>query len=289
MLLLLAVAVAAPLRFHVDGTEFANTVYHTVCTTGYMSCSHDIYRRFWHEKYKAAPDDQRHFDAFNKVLDEIVNAAPAPRPQPFLPNDSSGQQGFDIVPRVEAAMFRSRSGADFRRQARKLITAAQADRIAEVLDYFGKRLHPWWVATGQPIVEKHIKDIRSELAKSGAEKTAAQVAAFLEAQPESQDFYLHVVPSPEYEGEHADGTAILSHFALELRHKATGSEAVWIAAHEFTHSMYALAPRARKDALMQQFVEAGDASGQAFYMYLNEAMATAVEILPAERQGQTLD
>jgi hypothetical protein len=200
MLLLFAVAVAAPLHFHVDGTEFANTVYHTVCTTGHMSCSHDIYKRFWYEKYKTAPDDQRHFDAFNEVLDEIVSAAPAPRPLPYLPNDFTYQQGFDIVPRVEATMFGARSAADFRRQARKLITAAQAERIAEVLDYFGKRLHPWWVANGQPIVEKHIKDIQSEFAKSEVEKTAAQVAGFLEAQPESRDFYLHVVPSPEYEG-----------------------------------------------------------------------------------------
>ena len=40
---------------------------------------------------------------------------------------------------------------------------------------------------------------------------------------------------------------------------------------------------------MRQFAEAGDPSGQAFYMYLNETLATAVQILQAERQRQTLD
>src|SRR5215469_17661633 len=59
MLLLFAVAADAPLQFHVDGTEFANAVYHTVCTTGRMSCSRDIYMRFWNEKYKATPEDVR--------------------------------------------------------------------------------------------------------------------------------------------------------------------------------------------------------------------------------------
>ena len=289
MLLLFAVAAVAPLHFHVDATEFANTVYHTVCATGNMICSRDIYSRFWNEKYRVTPDDQRHFDAFDEVVVELVKAAPDPRPLPYMPNDFEFQRGFDIVQRVEATMFGSKSPADFRRQARKLMTVAQAERIGEVLEYFGKRLHPWWVATGQPIVEKHIKDIQTELAKSGVAGTAAQVATFLEAQPESRDFYLHAVPSPEYEGEDAVGTHIRNHFAFELRHAAKGSEAGWVAVHEFTHAVYQLAPASRKDALMRQFVEAGDLSGQAFYMYLNEALATAVEILQAERQGQTLD
>jgi hypothetical protein len=289
MLLLFAVAAAAPLHFHVDATEFANTVYHTVCTTGRMSCSRDIYMRFWNERYKVTPEDGKHFDAFTGVLDELEKAAPAPRPLPYLPNDWEYAPAFEIRPRVVAAMFGSKSPADFRRRARKLMTAAQAERIGEVLEYFGKRLHPWWVATGQPIVAKHIKDIQTEFSKSGVAATAAEVAAFLEARPESRDCYLHAVPSPEYDGDHADGTAIGNHFAVELTHKAKGSDAAWVAIHEFTHAMYQLAPRPRKDALMQQFVEAGDASGQAFYMYLNEALATAVEILQAERQGLTLD
>src|ERR1700730_9826097 len=92
MLLLFAVAVAAPLQFHVDATEFANTVYHTVCTTGRISCSRDIYLRFGNEKYKATPEDGKHFDAFTGVLDKREKAAPAARPLPYLPND------FDYVP-----------------------------------------------------------------------------------------------------------------------------------------------------------------------------------------------
>jgi hypothetical protein len=289
MLLLFAVAAAVPLQFHVDATEFANTVYHTVCTTGRMSCSRDIYMRFWNEKYKATQEDGKHFDAFTGVLDELEKAAPAARPLPYLPNDFEYVPAFEIRQRVAAAMFGSKSPADFRGRARRLMRAAQAERIGEVLEYFGKRLHPWWVTTGQPIVAKHIKDIRTEFAKSGVAGTAAEVAAFLETRPESRDYYLHAVPSPEYDGEHADGTAIGNHFAVELVHKAKGSDAGWVAIHEFTHAMYQLAPGPRKDALMRQFVEAGDASGQAFYMYLNEALATAVEILQAERQEQTLD
>lgn len=289
MLLLLAVAATAPLHFHADATEFANTVYHTACTTGQMVCSRDIYMRFWNDKYRPTPEDGKHFDAFTGVMDELEKAAPAPRPLPYLPNDFEYMRAYEIRQRVLATMFGSKSAADFRRRARRLITASQAERIGEVLEYFGKRLHPWWVATGQPIVAKHFKDIQAEFAKSGVAETAAAAAAFLETQPESREYYLHVVPSPEYDGEHADGTAIRNHFALELVHKGRASDAGWVAAHEFTHAMYQLAPSPRKDALMRQFVEAGDASGQAFYMYLNEALATAVGLLQAERQGHTLD
>lgn len=289
MFLLLAVATVAPLRFHVDATEFANTVYHIACTAGRMNCSRDIYLRFWNETYKAVAEDGKHFDAFTDVLDELEKTAPPARPLPYLPNDFEYFTGFEIRQRVVAEMFAAKSPADFRKRARPLMSAAQADRIAAALDYFGTRLHPWWIATGQPIVAKHIKELETQFAKSGVARTAAEVAAFLETHPESRDYYLHAVPSPEYDGEHADGTAIGNHFALEIMHKMKGADVAWVAVHEFTHAMYQAAPRARKDALMRQFVEANDPSGQAFYMYLNEALATAVEILQAERQGHSLD
>src|ERR1700730_18087852 len=92
MLLLFAMAAAVPLQFHVDATEFANTVYHTVCTTRRMRCSREIYLRFWKEKYKGTPEDGKHFDASTGVVDELEKAAPAARPLPYLPND------FDYVP-----------------------------------------------------------------------------------------------------------------------------------------------------------------------------------------------
>src|SRR6202000_772813 len=44
-----------------------------------------------------------------------------------------------------------------------------------------------------------------------------------------------------------------------------------------------------KDALMRQFVESGDLSANPFYMYLNEAMATAVELVFSGRNGRTVE
>src|SRR5215472_9665136 len=129
MLLLLAFAVHAPLRFHVDATEFANTVYHTVCTTGQMSCSRDIYMRFWNEKYNATPEDRKHFDAFTGVMGELQKAAPAPRPLPYLPNDFEYMPAFNTQQELVAAMFGSKSPADFRRRSRRLMTTAQAERV----------------------------------------------------------------------------------------------------------------------------------------------------------------
>lgn len=119
-----------------------------------MSCSCDIYMRFWNEKYKATPEDVRHLDAFTGVRDELERAVRAARQLPYLPNDFGYLPAFEIRQRVVAAMFGSKSPADFRRRVRRLMTAAQAERVGEVLEYFGKRLHPWWVATGQPIVSE---------------------------------------------------------------------------------------------------------------------------------------
>jgi hypothetical protein len=93
----------------VDATEFANTVYHTVCATGRMSCSRDIYMRFWNEKYKATPEDGKHFDAFTAVLDELEKAEPAARSLPYLPNDFEYVPAFEIRQRVVAAITQPRA------------------------------------------------------------------------------------------------------------------------------------------------------------------------------------
>ncbi len=283
-----AVAGVAPLHFHFDATEFANAAYHTACVTGRLSCSRDLYQRFWNEKYHVTPEDGKRFDEFGAIFDRLESAAGPGRQMPFMPNDFTAFTGGRIRERVVAAMA-SKSAAEFRKRAAAFAAPDQARKLAEILAYFEQRLRPWWIETGQPIVKQRLAGIEKQLRTSGAPELAAEVAGFLETRPASRDYYLHAVPSPYYDGEHADGTAVLNQFCVEIIHRLKPEDMGWVAVHELTHSLYEQAPQDRKDALMRQFVESGDPSAHPFYMYLNEAMATAVELVFSERNGRTLE
>jgi len=289
MVFLFAIAAAVPLHFHFDATEFANAVYHTACITGRITCSRVIYEQFWDEKYHATQEDEDRFNDFGSIFDELESVAKPRSFTPFLPNDLSYIPGLNIRNRLVAAALGSKSAAEFRKRAAALAKPEQAKRLAAILAYFQQRLHPWWVATGQPILREQFTGIERRIRAQRAPELAAEVAAFLETRPNSRDFYLHVVPSPEYEGDAGTGTMVSNQFCLEVAHRIRADDLGWIAVHEFTHSLYEQAPQDRKDALMRQFVESGDALAHPLYLYLNEAMATAVELLLVERNGETLD
>lgn len=289
MLLLLAIASAVPFHFHFDATEFSNIVYQTACVTGRISCSRTIYERFWREKYHANQQDEARFNEFGSIFDQLESAAAPGVPTPFLSNDMSYFPGLKIRNRLVATALGSKSPAEFRRRAAAIAKPAQAGRLAAILAYFQQRLHPWWVSTGQPMLKDRFTRIEQLLRAERAPALAAEVAALLETQPNSHDYYLHVVPGPEYEGDEGSGTMVLNQFCLEVSHRVKSGDLGWIVVHEFTHSIYSQAPQDRKDALMRQFVESRDALAHPLYVYLNEALATAVELLLAERNGKTLD
>ena len=286
---MLAVAATIPIHFHFDATEFANAAYHTACVSGRFICSRGLYMRFWNEKYHATPEDGARFDEFGKIFDELeAGAQPGPA-APFLPNDFSYIPALKVRQRVLAAALGSKSAADFRHRAAAFADPSQVKKLAAILDYFERRLRPWWVATGQPIVKERFAGIERRVRALGLPGLAAEVSGFLQTRPDSRDYYLHAVPSPEYEGNESTGTSLGNHFCGEMIRRMNADDLGWVAVHEFTHSLYEQAPRDGKDALMRQFVQSGDASAQPLYMYLNEALATAVELLLCERNGRTLD
>lgn len=288
MLFFFAIAATVPLHFHFDAREFANAVYHTACVTGQIPCSEKQYQHFWKETYHSAAEDEARFQEFGRILDEVETAAGPGRPTPFLPNDFINAPGQKVRKRVLAAALASKSAAEFRQRAVAIIPPDKAAKLAAILDYFQKRLRPWWTATGQAMVKRNLRGIEKGIRASGAAVLAAEVATFLDSPGSFRDYYIHAVPSPDYDGTDENGTAVANQFCVEIAHYLKADDFPWVVVHELTHSLYEQAPQERKDALMRQFVESGDPSAQPFYMYLNEGMATAVELLLCERNGRTL-
>jgi len=285
-MLFLAVAALAPLHFHVDLSEFANAVYHVACLTDRLACSKPIFAKFWNEEYHVTKEDADRFDDFRTTMESLENAAGEIPPAPFMPNFAGYYPPLRLRVRIMAAALGAKSAADFRRRAAPLAKPDTVDHLARVFDAVEQRLHPWWVSTGVPTVRPKLKGVEREMEKLGAPALARDVAAFLEAGDRTRDVYLHAIPSPGFAGSDAMASPTLNHFCMEIIHEFEAPAVTAIAVHELTHSLYELAPAEKKIALMRAFVDSPDPAAQGLYMYLNEAVATAVQLLLLERNGQ---
>lgn len=127
------------------------------------------------------------------------------------------------------------------------------------------------------------------MTKLGALTLSGQVAAFLEVNESSLDLFVHAIPSPAFEGKEATANPAMNHFCIEITKDFDEAGMASIALHELTHSLYELSPMEKRQALMRQFVESTDAAAQPLYMFLNEAIATGVQLLLLERNGRSDD
>jgi hypothetical protein len=288
MLLLAALAIA-PLRFHVDASEFANTVYHVACLTDRAACSKPIYTKFWNEQYHVTREDGARFDEFRETMEKLEGEAGAIPPAPFLPNYASHFPPLRVRKQLLAAMLASKSGADFRRRAVGGAKPETLARLAEILGAVEKRLHPWWVSTGGPIARAKLKGLDKEMERLGISRLASEAAAFLEVKDATRDIYIHAIPSPAFDGNDATANPNLNHFCMEITHDFNVPGMASIALHELTHSLYELSASEKKQAFLREFAASPDPAAQGLYMYFNEAMATAVQLLLLERNGQKDD
>src|SRR6266567_1084251 len=195
-MLFLALLAAAPLHFHFDASEFANAVYHVGCLTDRLACTKRVYTKCWNEKYRVTPEDGARFDQFRKTFEELEDAAGKSQPAPFLPNYLGHFPPLRARVRLVAAALDSKSPQEFRRRAAAYAKPEQVERLAQILEYVEKRLHPWWVSTGRAIAQQRIKGVERRMTSLGMPKLAEQAAAFLEAKEAARDLYVHAVPSP---------------------------------------------------------------------------------------------
>jgi hypothetical protein len=285
MVFALALMAVIPLRFHYDASEFTNVVYHVNCLTSRVPCTNSVFTRFWNDQYHFTRADGAELDAWLGILRKIESAAPAPPPAPFLPNYGSFYPSLRARYQIVTAAVESRTPADFRKRAARFLNQEEALRLSQVLDHFQRRLHPWWVATGREAVDAHIRQVKQRMKTSNLMPLAGQIAGFVEANLEKRDVFIHAIPGPFPDSKEASATVISNHFFVEIMASDKPDDTIWKAMHELTHAFFDSAPAARHLSLMKQFATANEPHSQAFYDFLNEAVATAVQLIVYERQG----
>jgi hypothetical protein len=271
------------LRFHFAATEYTNTVYNVACLAGHIPCTKTAFEQFWHKDLGWTDADQTQLDAWVDGMDKCTGD-PKPQAAPFMPNYLAFYPSLAARERILGMALEAGTPGRFRRILATSTPGQNARRMEKALAHFQGRFHPWWTATGAALVQAHIRQAEERMRRDRVTVLADQIATFVEAELKTRDVYVYAIarPDPNPEG---NGTVVTNHFLAEVCVKDTPDDLEWKAMHELTHYFYATAPVQKHLDLMREFQRTGKPDAPPIYTYLNEALATAVQLLIYERMG----
>jgi hypothetical protein len=271
----------APLdmRLHVDASLRTNAVYHLACLGGSISCSRDIFERFWKDRLHESVDDRQTVAAWQRLLASAGERAPEMKPSPLLINAVPMHPDGLMRRQVIAGLIETRSAAALQRRAPGL-SRADASELVGLVDRVERRLRPWWQAEGERSAKARVQGVTDTARRNHMMQALGRMAQFLESAPPSHDAYVHAIAPPEPEAKDSTATAILNHLPIEAVAAASDpSDIVQGAVHELTHYLYDYIPPEKHLALVNEFVASGAPSVAGIYSYLHEAMAISAQVI----------
>jgi hypothetical protein len=277
---------AAELRLQVEASSRVNAVYHVACLGDSIACTKNVFERFWKERLDWTSVDQTHLDAWRQVMKDVTDGAPPRPPAPLLPNAPRFHPGQAARETVLVAAVESRSSGDLVRRSKGSLSAENAARLKTAIDHFERRIRPWLKSAGEKAFEGRTQQVEQIARRNRMLETAAQVAAFLEAELPGPNVYVHIIVAPDPTSKDFTATAFANHFVVEVVEAVTADGIVSGALHELTHYLYDRAPLDKHLRLLEEFVRSAAPSFAGLYTYLNEAIAVAAQGLYADRLGE---
>jgi hypothetical protein len=279
-ILIMAVrSASAPLdmRLHIDASLRTNAVYHLACLGGSISCSRDIFERFWKDRLHESIDDRQAVAAWQRLLAKAGEAAPDMAPSPLLINAIPLHPDGLARRQVIAGLIERRSAATLQQRAPGL-SRTEARELIGLVDRVERRLRPWWKAEGERSAEMRMRGVAETARRNHAMEALGRMAQFLESAPPSRDAYVHAIAPPEPESKDYTATAILNHLPVEAVTAASDpADIVEVVVHEITHYLYDYIPPGKHLALVNEFVDSGAPAVAGIYSYLHEAMAISAQ------------
>jgi hypothetical protein len=274
---------------HVDLKERVNAVYHLACLAGSITCTKDVFERFWNERLGWTEADQAALDSWRQTMMEVTDAATARPPAPLLPNTPRFHPTQAARTAVMVATIESVSARDLRRRSHDILNAESAARMKDAVDHFERRIRSWFRSVATRAVERRVGQVKESAQRSRFAETTAQMAAFLQAELPDSNVYVHAIVGPEPQSKDFTATQFGNHFVVEVVDAAIADGIVSVATHELTHYIYDRAPAEKHLALIEEFVKSGAPSSAGLYTYLNEAVAVAAQGLYADKRGELDD
>jgi hypothetical protein len=272
----------------VDASERVNSVYHLACLADSITCTKTVFDRFWNERLGWSEHDAAAVATWRDTMTKLTNSAPARAPAPLLPNTQRFHPGQAARTAAIVAALESRSARDLSRRSGGLLDVDTAAAIERAVDHVQERLRPW-LRTARRRIEPRVDRVATSARQGRFAETAAQMAAFLEAELPERALHLHAIAAPEPASQDFTATQLGNHFVIEAVDAVTPDDMVSGAVHELTHYIYDRAPAEKHRALIDEFVASGTASYAGLYTYLNEAIAISAHALHADKNGETPD
>jgi hypothetical protein len=280
---------APRLDLRVDLSERVNAVYHLACLAESISCTKELFERFWKDRLGWREADAAAVGAWRDAMTKLTNSAPPRPPAPLLPNTQRFHPGQAARTAAVVAALESSFASDLVRRSGSVVDPETAAIILKAVDHVEQRLLAWFRTTARGRVEARVSQVTSRARQGRFTETATQMMAFLEAELTDPALYVHAIAGPEPASEDFTATQIGNHFLVEVVDTATADDVVSGAVHELTHYIYDRAPAEKHLALIEEFAASGAASYSGLYTYLNEAIAIAAHGIHADKNRETPD
>ncbi len=286
MMLALALLLASPIHLEPDSGLFANTVYHVICLAEQISCSADKFEAFWREELGWSDEDDKALDAVSSTLNRLEDASPDPQPAPVPPNFPGYYPGYRARYALLGSILESGSVSTVVEAAEDTLPPGDAKRLAEAFAHFEARLRPWWEAQDPGRATEYSLEVIARMEGAELGGLANQLGGFLESSLDRAG--LHAIVAP-YGGKGGRATPMEAHVFIEYLPNDTTTDGAWKTLHELVHILYDNGPLRHHQGLVEQFLEAEQAHSMAHYVLLNEAIATASQLIAFERLGVEID
>lgn len=266
----------------IEATEFANLAYQVLCLADELPCSKPTFRELWQTRLDWNADDSGQIGRFKEILRALPAGYEDPAPVPL--NFPSYYPSLVKLHGLKSALLMSGDSSEARRNLAKVVGAEAAGRLVGVVDHFRARFHTWWRAEGQRQARNKPKEVSRLFKKYGLMELVEQSAVCLDVPAvERRRPRLQLVVRPAIGPRSSFGTQLANDVVMELLEGDDLAESLGPAVHEVFHYFYDSAARQKHMALLDEFVAQSDPAALSFYIYLNEALATAAGIQVEER------
>lgn len=266
----------------IEATEFANLAYQVLCLADELPCSKATYRELWDTRLDWNADDTRQIARFQETLRALPAGYEDPAPLPL--NFPSYYPSLVKLHGLKSALLMAGDLNEARRNLATVVGAEAAERLGGVMEHFRARFHTWWRAEGERLARDKPKEVGRLFRKYGLMELAEQFAVCLEVPAaERRRPRLQLVVRPAIGPRSSFGTQLANDVVMELLEGDDLAESLGPAVHEVFHYFYDSAPRQKHVAIVDEFLAQSDPAALSFYIYLNEALATAAGIQVEER------
>lgn len=269
------------IRFSVDVSDRATAIYHVACLGDSLPCTKAVFQEFWQQRLSWSATDQRQLEMWKAILTRIGEIAPQAGPFPYVGNTVALRPALAAQRQVIAALFEVSRANDLRQRAG--LSAEDAERMFNAVEHFRRRLNPWWQSSGRQAVPADLRRVRAHLRGRALSGLISDLETFTESDRRGMEVRVHAIPVPVPSADAGNATLAGNHVLIEAIPALDAEDFSAVVLHESTHSLYDRSPTSRLTALMDQFATINTPQASGSYALLNEALATAVQLLAIER------